>query len=124
MKFRNTVVSIFFLITVLLVILILIKSFPSKGEISARVIIHSYIEAFEPEIKPGTDQYRILMRKIIWGEIPELNDVGTDFINTLEELKWVNDYAWKYSGYKDLYGGYQEEIDLNEAVIPTLVNQK
>jgi len=54
------------------------------------------------------------MRKIIWGEYPELTGKDSKFIENPDELDYVFDYAWKYSGYKDLYGG-DDEPDIWEA---------
>jgi len=57
------------------------------------------------------------MRGIVWGEYPELtgNDLG--FVKNRDELDSVLDYAWKHSGYQDLYGGYNEP-DMEEAAPP------
>lgn len=70
------------------------------------------------DIKPGTDEYKTLMRKIIWGEYPELTGAGSNFFNSPDELNCVYAYAWEYSGYKDLYGDYHDDIDLQEAIPP------
>jgi hypothetical protein len=54
------------------------------------------------------------MRKIIWGEYPELTGEDSKFIENPDELGHVFDYAWKYSGYKELFGG-NDEPDFREA---------
>ena len=58
------------------------------------------------DIKPGTEEYTILMQEIVRGEYPELTGNAPDFIKNQEDLDAVLDYAWKHSGYKDRYGGY------------------
>lgn len=72
-------------------------------------------------LKPGSEEYTIFMRRIVWGEVPELSQIGFGYIKSTEELEYVNAYAWKYSGYEDRYGGYEVDEDLKEAVIPTSV---
>ena len=108
-----------FSLIIVFIVFILIINIPSKEEVMARKIIQNYIEKYELGLNPGTNEYRIFLRKIFWGEIPELSEVGSDFINNEEELRYVTDYAWKKSGYKNLYGGHQNENDINEAKLST-----
>lgn len=118
MKYRKIKYFIFFLVIVFIVFLLIIN-IPTKEEIMARKIIQNYIEKYALGLKPGTEEYKIFMRKIFWGEIPELTEVGSDFINNEEELRYVNEYAWKKAGYKNLYGSYQGENNINEATLST-----
>lgn len=71
-----------------------------------RQIIHAYMEAKGINIRPGTPEYKIFMRQVVWGEFPELRQIS-DFVKTQEELDAVSRYAFKYSGYRKLYGKYQ-----------------
>ena len=66
------------------------------------------------DIDPCTEEYKIYMRRIVWGEFPELTGENSIFVNNQDELDYVSDYAWKFSGYEALYGGY-DEIDVEEA---------
>ena len=68
-------------------------------------------------IEPGTDEYKILMRRILWGEYPELTDESSTFVDNQEEINDILDYAWKHSGYKEMCGGYRE-VEEEEAVSP------
>ena len=90
-----------------------------KEEIRAEKIIQSFMETQGLDIDPTTDAYKTFMRKIIWGEYPELTGSGSTFINNPDDLDFIYTYAWKYSGYQDLYGEYQDDIDLQEAILPT-----
>ena len=69
------------------------------------------------DIKPGTDEYKIFMRSILWGEYPELTGEGSIFVNKQEEIDDIFDYAWKGSGYQDLVGNYREPEE-KEAISP------
>ncbi|MFP4394958.1 MAG: hypothetical protein ACLFTI_06810 [Anaerolineales bacterium] len=71
-------------------------------------IIHAFMEAEGVNIQPNTEEYTIFMRRIVWGEYPELTEIDSDFIEDQTELDYVLDYAWKHSGYEGLYGGYDE----------------
>jgi len=57
------------------------------------------------------------MRGIIWEEYPELTRDDSEFVENQEELDSVFDYAWKHSGYKELYDGY-EKASAEEAKTP------
>lgn len=118
-KFKKIMLSILLLILGLIVIDLVIESFPSKEEIRAKEIIQSFKNVYEIDIKTGTDENKTFMRKIVWGEYPELTGARSIFINSPDELIYVYNYAWKYSGYKDLYGDYYDNIDLKEAIGPT-----
>lgn len=108
-----------FIILALIFMVLIVFNLPSKEEIRAEKIIQSFMETQSLDIKPGTDAYQIFMRKIIWGEYPELTALGSTFINSPDDLNGVYAFAWKYSGYQDLYGEYQDDIDLQEAFLPT-----
>jgi len=95
-----------------------VKNIPTKHEIRAKQIIQAYMDSKGMEIEPGTEEYKLFMRGIIWGEYPELTGNGSDFVKNQEELGYVLDYAWKHSGYKDLYRDY-DEPDTEEAVPAT-----
>ena len=58
------------------------------------------------------------MRGILWGDIPELTKIGAGYVGSQEELDYILDYAWEFSGYKDLYGRYKEP-EIEEAKVPT-----
>lgn len=103
------------LVVVLLAIFLGNKYMQLKQERQARQIIHAFMEAEGVNIQPNTEDYMIFMRRIVWGEYPELTRLDSDFIVNQTELDYVFDYAWKYSGYEDLYGEY-DEPDANEAV--------
>ena len=102
---------------VLLVLLLGNKYIQTKHERQAKQIIHTFMEAEGMNIQPNTEEYTILMRRIVWGEYPELTELDSGFIENQTELGYVLDYAWKYSGYKDLYGRY-DEPDANEVKPP------
>jgi len=103
-------------------VIFVVKSIPSREENQARKIIQNYLDAKGLEIKPGTVEYKTFMRRIMWGEFPELTGPGSDFIKSPDELDYVFAFAWKFSGYKDLYGDYHDNIDLQEAISPTSTN--
>ena len=98
------------------------KNMPTKQEIRAKQIIQSFMDSKGMDIEAGTEEYKTFMRGIVWGEYPELTGNDSDFVKNQEELDYVLDYAWKYSGYKDLYGDYNEP-DTEEAV-PTTESNK
>lgn len=81
-----------------------------------RQIIHAYMEAKGIDIRPGTQEYKLFMRRVVWGEFPELRQIS-EFIENQEELDAVKHYAFKYSGYQKLYGKYREP-DIPEAKAP------
>jgi len=102
---------------ILLVAILIRMNLRSEQEIIAEQIIDSYMQANGIEIKPGTEEYGMFMRQIFWGEHPELAEAGSNFIKNQEELEYVRAYAWKYSGYEELYGG-KNEPDVGEAPSP------
>ena len=91
-----------------------VKNIPTKQEMRARQIIQTFMDSRGMDMKPGTEKYTIFMRGIVWGEYPELTGNDSDFVKNQDELDSVLDYAWKHSGYKDLYEGYNEP-DMEEA---------
>jgi hypothetical protein len=95
---------------------IVYRSNTEKREQEARAeqIIHSFMEAQGIDIQPGTEDYTIFMREIVWNEYPELTGKDSDFVKDQDELDCVLDYAWNHSGYKELYGDYNES-DAEEA---------
>lgn len=118
MKNKKLVLVLLLVIVGLAVALLIVvlgnRYIRTEQEIQAEQIIHSFMEAKGMNIQPDTEEYTIFMRRIVWGEYPELTEVDSDFIENQNELDYVLDYAWKYSGYEDLYGGY-DELDVNEA---------
>jgi len=122
MKPQKIVLSLLFIILGVTAVVFVVKSIPSKEENRAREIIQNYMDTKGLKIKPGTDEYKTFMRRIMWGELPELTGPGSDFIKSSDELDYVFAYAWKYSGYRDLYGDYHDNIDLQEAIPPTPTN--
>jgi len=122
MKPQKIVLSLLFIIIGVAAVVFVVKSIPSKEENRAREIIQNYMDTKGLEIKPGTDEYKTFMRRIMWGEFPELTGSSSGFIENPDELDYVLAYAWKYSGYKDLYGDYHDNIDLQEAIPPTPTN--
>ncbi len=102
---------------VLLVLFLGNRYIQTEQEREAKQIIHAFMEAEGMNIQPNTEEYTIFMRRIVWGEYPELTELDSDFIENQTELDYVFDYAWKYSGYEDLYGGY-DEPDANEVEPP------
>lgn len=96
---------------------------PSEQEQVAEQIIHSYLTEREMAVKPRTQEYKLFMRSILFGEQPELTTIGDGYVNSQEELDYVLSYAWEYSGYKKLYGGYEEEEEIEEAKIPTIESE-
>lgn len=115
---KRTILVSLLILTGLILILILAFQWklhiPTKQEKRASQIINSFIESMGIQAEPGTEEYKIIMRKIIWGEYPELTSEDSKFIENPDELDFVFDYAWKYSGYKELYGG-DEEPDIRGA---------
>jgi dissimilatory sulfite reductase (desulfoviridin) alpha/beta subunit len=93
---------------VLLVLLLGNKYIQTRQERQAKQIIHAFMEAEGVNIQPNTEEYAIFMRRIVWGEYPELTELNSDFIENQTELDYILDYAWKHSGYEGLYGGYDE----------------
>ena len=102
---------------VLLVLFLGNKYIQTRRERQAKQIIHAFMEAEGVNIQPNTEEYTIFMRRIVWGEYPELTEIDSDFIEDQTELDYVLDYAWKYSGYEGLYGGY-DEPEANEVEPP------
>ena len=94
-----------------------VKNKPTKREIQAKQIIQELMDSQGMDIKPGTEEYSIFMRGIVWGEYPELTGNASEFIKNREALDAVLDYAWKHSGNKDRYGGYNEP-EMEEAPSP------
>lgn len=99
---------------VLLIVLLGNRYIQTEQERRAKQVIHAFMEAKGMNIQSNTEEYTIFMRRIVWGEYPELTELDSDFIENQTELDYVLDYAWKHSGYEDLYGGY-DEPDANEA---------
>jgi len=99
------------------------RNIRTEQETQAEQIIRSFMDARGMNIQPGTEEYTIFMRGIVWGEYPELTGDDSDFIKNQDELDYVLDYAWKYSGYEDLYGGY-DEPDVEEVKPPPTESSK
>ena len=107
----------FSIILLFAVVLQWIKSFPTYPEARSEQIIHSFMASKGIHAKPGTPQHRLFMRQIIWGEFPELTGDHSEFITGPGGLDALFNYAWKYSGYQELYAGYAEP-DPPEALTP------
>ena len=118
MKIKKTILLLLLTIAGVALVFGVVKSIPTKQEIRAKQIIQTYMNSKGMDIKPGTEEYKIFMRGIVWGEYPELTGSESDFINNQNELDCVLDYAWKHSGYKGRYGGY-DELEMEEAAPPT-----
>jgi hypothetical protein len=116
MKSKKNVLNLLLIFLGVTAVVFIVKSIPSKEENRAREIIQNYMVTMGLEKKPGTDEYKIFMRRILWGELPDLTGPDSDFIKSSEELDYIFAYAWKYSGYMDLYGDYHDDIDLPEAI--------
>lgn len=120
-KNRKPIFSVVLIVTgSILVIWLAIRWFmavPTVQERRASQIVNSFMESKGIHAKPGTQEYKIIMRKIVWGEYPELNGDNSKFIQNPNEIDHVLEYAWKYSGYKELYGGGNEPF-IKEAVPP------
>ena len=118
MKNKNLASVILLVIVGFAVILLVIflgnRYMQLEQERQARQIIHAFMEAEGMSIQPNTEEYTIFMRRIVWEEYPELTKLDSNFIENQTELDYVFDYAWKYSGYEDLYGEY-DEPDASEA---------
>ena len=102
------------LVLLFLAVIFYLATKPTKQELLAEQIIHSYMTTKGMNIQPQTDEFKLFMRSIIWGEQPELTEIGAGFVNNQEELDYVLSYAWEFSGYKELYSKYREP-DTNEA---------
>ncbi len=89
----------------------------------ARQIIHSFMDSEGMDIKPWTDEYEMFMRDIMWGAYPELTGNDSKFVTNHDELELIYDYAWKYSGYPELYGGYDGPDEKEAATPPTESNK-
>lgn len=83
---------------------------------SAEQIISSFIDAKGMDVQQDTEEYTMLMRRIVWEEYPELTGNSSVFVRSQEELDNVLDYAWEHSGYRNLYRGHNEII-FEEAVL-------
>ncbi|MCD4737775.1 MAG: hypothetical protein K8R89_00755 [Anaerolineae bacterium] len=104
---------------VLLMVFLRNRYIQTEQERLAKQIIHVFMEAEGINIQPNAEEYTIFMRRIVWGEYPELTELDSDFIENQTELDYVLDYAWKHSGYEDLYGEYDEpNTNENEAEPP------
>ncbi len=90
-----------------------------QQEIRAEQIIQAFMADKGMNIRPGTEEYILFMRDIIlWGEYPELMESDSAFIQHPDEVKYIRDYAWKYSGKKAKFpDGYIEE-EVEEAPTP------
>jgi len=125
---NKRLVSVLLLVIVGVAIVLLIvflgnKYVQTEQERQAKQIIHAFMEAKGMNIQPNTEEYTTFMRRIVWGEYPELTELNSNFIENQTELDYVLDYAWKHSGYEDLYGGY-DEPDANEAEPPPTEHDK
>lgn len=98
-------------------------NFNGDDEAQAEQIIQAFMDSEGMDIKSGTADYTIFMRKIIWGEYPELTGNPSVFVKNQDELDYVLDYAWKYSGYKELYGK-NNEPEILEAPQPSSARPK
>jgi hypothetical protein len=117
MSKRTCLLSLLILTGLILIVILAFQwiiHIPTKQEKRANQIINSFMESKGIQAEPGSEEYRIIMRKIIWGEYPELTGEDSKFIENPDELDCVFDYAWQYSGYKELYGG-DDEPDIWEA---------
>jgi len=100
MKIKKIILGLLLLLGLALLIFTMIKW---RQETRAGQIIHSYMVAKGIDIKPGTEEYQIFMRDILWGAYPELFSIS-NFINNEEEVVYVHNYAYRYSGYEEVYG--------------------
>ncbi len=92
-----------------------------QQELRAEQIIQAFMADKGMNIRPGTEEYILFMRGIIWGVYPELRESDSAFIQHPDEVGYIRDYAWKYSGKKAKFpDGYIEE-EAEEA--PTPPNQ-
>ena len=94
-----------------------IRTKPTEQEVWAEETILLFMEAKGREIKPSTDEYMRFMRGILLGEYPELTGVNSEYIEGQDELDYILMYAWKHSGYGDVYGDYPE-LDAGQAPSP------
>ena len=85
-----------------------------QQEIRAEQIIQAFMADKDLNIRRGTEEYIVFMRKIFWGEYPELTGSDSTFVKHPDEVNYIFNYAWKHSGYEKLYGGYAEP-DMKEA---------
>ena len=120
-RFKLLIFFIISGISISVLVCFLLKNAPTEQEIIAEQIIQSFMDEKGIDIDPRTEEYKIFMRRIVWGEFPELTGKNSIFAKNQDELDYVNDYAWKFSGFKALYGGY-DEIDVEEAS-PTDVDE-
>ena len=81
---------------------------------SAEQIIHSFLDVKGMDIRPNTEEYTMLMRRIVWEEYPELTGSSSEFVRNQEELYNVFEYAWEHSEYRNLYRE-RERFSLEEA---------
>ena len=79
-----------------------------QQEIRAEQIIQAFMADKGMNIRPGTEEYILFMRDILWGVYPELRESDSAFIQHPEEVGYISDYAWKYSEYEKFHGGYIE----------------
>ncbi len=89
----------------------------AEGGTQAEQIIQSFMADKGMNIQPGTEEYILFMRAILWGVYPELRESDSTFIKHPDEVGYISDYAWIHSGYEELYGGYIEP-NIEEAPAP------
>lgn len=84
-------------------------------EMKAEQIIKTFIESNELTFT-STEEYDHFLREIFWGNFPELVTLDSGYITKPEEVDYVIDYVWKYSGYKNIYEISNSIDDLEEAI--------
>jgi len=85
----------------------------TQSEQRAEHIILEYIEAKGLDIQPGTEEYRLLMKRILLGEHPDLTGENSVFIRNEDERHYIIDYAARHADLGNLRD--YNELDLEEA---------
>jgi hypothetical protein len=92
--------------------------FEIDEEKRAEQIIQAYLDSHGLAIKSDTEEYKIFMREIFWGEYSDLTNVKSEFLADPTELDLLVEYAWKHSGYEENYSKHSTSgVEMEEATL-------
>jgi len=91
-------------------------SVKASDDARAEQIIQDYIDYLELDIQPGTIDYKLFLRNVFWGNYPDLTGIDSVFLTNPAEIDYIVNYAWKYSGYQEIYNSYNfPDMNIEEA---------
>jgi len=93
MKFFKTTLILFTIGTMLFMPNFVRHTSADNGEVRAKQIILTYIEAKELNIHPGENEYNIFLRGILLGDPPELTSAPSAFVKNSTEEQYIMEYA-------------------------------